>query len=166
LIINNIEIFKKKHNEINFEINIDEKIWFMELDKVQIKQVIDNLVNNSIKFSDTNNPHIRLNTYIDNWSIYIEVEDNWKTFKDIDITNLFKKYSTWKNYWIWLWMWLYLCKKIIELHNWNIYCSLSKLWWAKFTIRLPYIFKKKLVFIEIIIILYIHIFMILTIWTY
>jgi hypothetical protein len=26
LIINNIEIFKKKHNEINFEINIDEKI--------------------------------------------------------------------------------------------------------------------------------------------
>lgn len=140
LVLNELEMLKKEHKKIDFLVNLDDNIGFIELDKVQIIQVIENLINNAIKFSSKNNlnPQIVINTYLNNEYNVIEIEDNWKEFEYTDISSLFEKYTTWKWSSIWLWMWLYLCKKIIELHNWEIYSVNSeKLGWAKFIIKLP-----------------------------
>jgi two-component system sensor histidine kinase VicK len=139
LIISELELLKKEHPQINFIVNLDDNVWFLELDKVQIIQVIENLLNNAIKFSlkDNIKPQIMLTTYFKNNSVYIEIDDNWDEFEYTNISGLFDKYTTWKGSSIWLWMWLYLCKKIIELHKWEIYATNSeKLWWAKFIIIL------------------------------
>lgn len=140
LILNEFEIIKRKNNKVKFNFNLSEDIWFTELDKVQIIQVIENLINNAIKFSSESNnyPKIIITTKCDERYITIEIEDNWKEFEYTNISGLFEKYTTWKWSSIWLGMWLYLCKKIISLHNWEISAIHSdKLWWAKFIIKLP-----------------------------
>jgi K+-sensing histidine kinase KdpD len=139
LLLYEVAILQKKNPNINFITNIDINIWFLELDKVQIIQVIDNLLNNAVKFSlkDNLKPQIIILTYLKEKSIFIEIEDNWQEFKNINISNLFEKHETWKWTSIWLWIWLYLCKKIINWHNWEIYAINSKkIWWAKFVIKL------------------------------
>ena len=149
LLLKKIERFKKEHIKINFTLNIDKKIWFVEIDKVQFKQVIDNLLNNSLKFCKNLRPIIDILVKIKKKNIIISIEDNWEWFKNIDVKTIFNKYISWnKNYWnninFWIWMWLYLCKKIIEKHNWKIKARVSnKLWWAKFIINIPIQYKKK-----------------------
>jgi K+-sensing histidine kinase KdpD len=69
--------------------------------------------------------------------IYINIEDNGQWLSDHEIENIFEKYATGTNDSIGLWMGLYLCKKIVELHGWNIGAKNSTtLWWACFTIKL------------------------------
>ena len=133
-----IDMYKKINENIKFELNIWNNIWFVELDKIQFTQVIDNLLTNWVKFSkESKNKIIKVSCFIKNNYIFINIEDSWKWFKNIDITHIFDKYSTWNISWTGLWMWLFLCKRIVELHNWEINASVSKkIWWAKFTIRL------------------------------
>jgi len=132
-----INIFKKVNKNIDFIIDIPKLNLDINLDIIQFIQVIDNLINNAIKFCNWNKPIIKISGYT-LWSyIYIIIEDNWKWFNKIDTISLFDKYSTGKTSSAWLGMWLYLCKKIVEMHNWTISAnSSSKLWWAEFTIKL------------------------------
>lgn len=137
LIKNEIEIFSHINQNIVFLEEIDKNIWFIEIDKIQFTQVFENIVNNAIKFCEKN-WKILISCYIDNWNLVIWIEDNWKWFEGINISELFDKYSTWKSNNSWLWMWLYLCKKIISMHKWDIFAEKSiKLWWAKFIIYIP-----------------------------
>jgi len=137
-LVNEIKIFEKIENNIFFDINIESKPRYIDIDIIQFTQVIDNLITNSIKFCSLKKKIIKFSTYT-KWNyIYIVIEDSWIWFKNIDIKCIFDKYSTWNSSSAGLWMWLYLCKKITELHNWDITASKSeKLWWAKFTIKLP-----------------------------
>lgn len=138
LIKSEVEIYKKNNENIVFNLNIDEKISYICLDKVQFTQVIDNLLTNAVKFSQEQKWYINISCYMNNKNLHINIEDNWFWFKEVDIVHIFDKYSTWKVSWVWLWMWLYLCKRIVELHNWKINASISKkLWWAKFSISIP-----------------------------
>lgn len=139
LISSELVIYMKNNENIEFIVNFDLDIWFLELDKVQMLQVINNLLTNAVKFASkwVENPKIAISTYKKGSNIYIEIEDNWKEFEYTDIAALFQKYTTWKGSSIWLWMWLYLCKKIVEMHNWEIYAENSQeLGWAKFVIIL------------------------------
>ncbi|MGB2111488.1 MAG: hypothetical protein ACPHY8_06890 [Patescibacteria group bacterium] len=52
LLKNEISIFEKIHPEIVFHTNFDEDIQYIPLDKVQFRQVIDNLINNALKIID------------------------------------------------------------------------------------------------------------------
>lgn len=134
-----VDIYKKNNKNIIFNLNINKDIWYINLDKVQFTQVIDNLLTNAVKFSQKDKGRININCFKENNKVFLAVEDNWTWFLEIDIANIFDKYSTWKSSWIWLWMWLYLCKKIVELHKWSIEASLSKdLWGAKFLINIPW----------------------------
>lgn len=137
LINSEVKMYKKVNNDIHFNLNIEDDIWFISIDKIQLTQVIDNLLTNAVKFSKQNNKIININCFSKDKYIFLEIEDSWKWFNNIDLTNIFNKYSTWNISKTWLWMWLYLCKKIVQLHEWTIHASFSKkLWWAKFTIRL------------------------------
>lgn len=143
LLKNEIWLFQKVHTNITFITNFDESISYFTLDKVQFRQVIDNLINNSIKI-------INQDKYEDGqiflgctqrWKeIIIEIEDNWVGFTNLDIKKIFDKYTTWKWSSVWLGMGLYLCKTIVELHWGNIQAAFwKKLWWAKIIIKIPII---------------------------
>jgi signal transduction histidine kinase len=140
LLKHEIELFQKTHTGITFISEFDESIQYMEIDKVQFKQVIDNLLNNAVKVINPEEWEISLTCKKEKKYIMIEIEDNGKGFSNLDIKKIFDKYSTWKWSSVWLWMGLYLCKTIIELHWWNIQAALwKKLWWAKIIIRIPII---------------------------
>lgn len=134
-----VELFWKSNPWVSIILKTYKKIWYVDLDKIQIKQVIDNLLTNSIKYSNVKNLEIIISVYsIWEENFWISIEDNWKWFKKVDIAALFEKYSMWETSTIWIWMWLYLCKKIISMHNWWIKAEFSKkLWWAKFSFKIP-----------------------------
>ena len=113
----------------------------MAIDKIQIQQVINNLLDNAVKFiSDTNNPIIIISANKKWNNLYISIEDNGKWFEWIEIKDIFDKYSTWNRWTVWLGMGLYLCKKIISMHNGIIKASVSpSLHGAMFSITIPII---------------------------
>lgn len=140
LLNHEIGLFQKIHPWITFITDFDESLKYLELDKVQFKQVIDNLINNAIKVINSDEWEISISCKKIKKEICIEIEDNWKGFSDLDIKKIFDKYSTGKWSSVWLWMGLYLCKTIVELHWWNIQAAFwKKLWWAKIIIKIPII---------------------------
>lgn len=133
-----IERFRNVNKKIKINLSIDKDIWYIEIDKVQFTQVIDNLLNNALKFSNKYDSIINIKCYSKWNDIIIKIEDNWKWFNDIDIKSIFWKYVTWWLSTVWIWLGLYLCKKIISMHNWTIVAKNSKeLWWASFVIKIP-----------------------------
>jgi len=130
--------FKKNNPKIDFDVNLDRKLGKIKIDRVQFRQVIDNLVNNAIKFANKDMPKVSFSAEKEDEHIHIKVEDNWKGFQDTDISSIFDKYFTGKSSSIWIWIGLYLCKKIVEFHDWRIEAKFSKkLKGGKFTIILP-----------------------------
>ena len=130
--------FSKNNKKITFDTHIEKDIGKIEIDKVQFRQVIDNLINNAIKFADKENPKISFFAEANSDNICIKVEDNWRWFKNADISSIFDKYFTGKSSGIGIGIGLYLCKKIIEFHDGKIEAKFSKkLWWGKFVITIP-----------------------------
>ncbi len=138
LLKNEISIFQKIHPDIVFHTNFDEDIKYIPLDKVQFRQVIDNLINNALKIIHPQTWEMYISCLEKENMIQIIIEDNGKWFTQLEINNIFEKYSTGKWSYIWLWMGLYLCRTIVELHNGNIQASFwKKLWWARIIINIP-----------------------------
>ena len=138
LIKSEANYIKNAFPDINLEFKSKLKSVFIEIDKVQFTQVISNLLNNSIKFIENKEARILIILKEEENCYVLNIEDNGIWFKNWEEKLIFTKYNTWKNKSIWLWMWLYLCNKIVKLHKWEIFASNSeKLWWAKFTIKLP-----------------------------
>lgn len=135
-----VELFSHVHSNITFRSKIDKKIGFVSIDKIQIQQVINNLLDNAVKFLDENNPTISISAH-KKWSnLTLSIEDNGKWFEWIDIKDIFDKYSTGNRWTVWLGMGLYLCKKIISMHNGTIEASTSdSLKGAAFSISIPII---------------------------
>lgn len=123
---------------VNFDIEL-KNIGYKDIDEVQFRQVIQNLLWNALKFTNQDRAVIRIRlSRTKTWVAKLSIEDNGKGFAGVNISNIFDKYSTGNQDGIWLWMWLYLCKRIVELHAGKITSAPSKyLGWAKFTITLP-----------------------------
>lgn len=135
---NEINIFKKIHPDVVFHIDFDESIDYISLDKVQFRQVIDNLLNNALKIIDPQTGEIYISCMQKGENIEIVIEDNGIWFSQLEINNIFEKYSTGKWTYIGLGMGLYLCRTIVELHNGKIQASFwKKLWWARIIINIP-----------------------------
>lgn len=133
-------LFQKMHTDKSIYVEIQNDLHFIEIDKIQFKQVIDNLITNAVKFSDKNNGKVLITANKGPKYYTIEIEDNWKWFTDLNIAKIFDKYSTGSSNSIWLWIGLYLCKKIVELHWGKIQANFwKKLWWAKISVKLPVI---------------------------
>lgn len=135
-LMDEVQAFRYKFPKINFSDDVANGVMF-DIDTTQFRQVVQNLINNSIKFASTLDPRISIWLKKKWKKILLQIEDNWDGFENIDIGEVFWKYSTWWGSATWLWMWLYLCKKIVELHGWEIEASNSKnLWWACFSIKI------------------------------
>lgn len=139
-----IDSFQVTYSNINFDAHIDNTLGYMEVDEIQFRQVITNIIWNAVKFVQVKNPTISINVSNSNpsWKdmegkIFISIEDNGPGFNDFESGSIFDKYATGNGTTKGLGMWLYLCKKIIELHGGSISASNSKtLGWACFSIIL------------------------------
>ncbi len=129
------EIYAKMNEQIQFITRIDRSMGFIELDRIQFQQVIDNILQNAVKFACPKNPIIEVSASIQNEALIIIIEDNGQWFQNMDIQKIFDKYVTGWGVSSWLGMGLYLCKRIIEMHGGVIEASNAK--GARFTITLP-----------------------------
>jgi len=122
---------------INYKLEIF--LDYFNIDQVQFRQLFDNLIQNSIKFS-IGSIYILIKVYKSDWFIMIEYHDNWIWFDNtIDLNNIFDIYYYWNYSNTWMWIGLFFCKKILELHNGNIKASNSNiLLWAMFYISFKY----------------------------
>lgn len=140
LLKNELEVHTHTNENIQFIDRIDANIWFLKIDKIQFRQVIENLISNAIKFTQGKNGVICITGYKTKESLVVKIEDNGNGFEDIQIEELFDKYSKWNTNIVWLWMGLYLCKKIISMHQGSIQAGVSEEFgWAQFTIEIPII---------------------------
>ncbi len=130
--------YKKTNDKLEFILDIDSEIDYITIDKIQFGQVIDNLIVNAIKFSNKEKPQIFIKILNIDKNLIFEIEDNGEWFEWVDAENIFDKYVTGKISNVWIWMWMYLCKKIVELHGWNIKAWNGEyLHWASFKIVIP-----------------------------
>lgn len=134
-----IELVAHINDNIFFETIIDAWVGFVEIDKIQFQQVLNNLLDNALKFlTNVEDPHIRLKVSATKKLLNISIEDNGQGFEWIDPLFVFDKYRIGKKETAGLGMGLYLCKKIVEMHHGSIGASTSQeLWGAKFTISIP-----------------------------
>ena len=133
-----VETLGKKYENIDFSFKVLNEVWFVSIDKIQFLQVISNLLNNSIKYVDKDNPKIQLTLHKSMQSFILTVEDNWPWIDNESISNIFDKYRKLDNSSEGFWFWLYLCEKIVFLHGWTIKAYNSKeLSWAMFKIKIP-----------------------------
>jgi K+-sensing histidine kinase KdpD len=133
-----IELFSHVYPDTTFRSELDRDIGFVQIDKIQFQQVINNLLDNAVKFTKHEDPLICISARKDNNILYVVIEDNGWWFEWVDIENLFDKYTIGSNWSTGLWMGLYLCKKIISMHNGTIEASVSPLHHgARFTITIP-----------------------------
>ncbi|MBP9780063.1 HAMP domain-containing histidine kinase [Candidatus Gracilibacteria bacterium] len=133
-----IAYYQEIHKEILFLTHIDPNLRFVELDRVQFRQVITNLVENAIKFVNAQKPIISITVQKVGTYFELIIEDNGAGFQGIEIGDLFDKYTSGKEKAIGIGMGLYLCKKIVELHSGTISATISQKYkGAKFTLCIP-----------------------------
>ena len=96
----NLSDFLSAEKQI-FEINYPQTHFFIEetkkryqLDQVQFRQMLHNLIHNAIKFADVKNPCINVILSSENEKLYLHIEDNGDGIKNIDISKIFDKYSS------------------------------------------------------------------------
>jgi signal transduction histidine kinase len=85
--------FQRKFPGIDFIDNVGESSS-RDIDETQFRQVIQNLINNAIKFIDPRHGKILVSMKQESQKICISIEDNGKGFDEIDISEVFEKYST------------------------------------------------------------------------
>ena len=133
---NELLVMQKTFQKVHFQLDGND-IWKIEIDEIQFREVIHNLLTNASKYVNAEKWKVLVALEEKHGNIKITIEDNGEWLSEADIENIFEKYATWNNDSIWLGMWLYLCKRIVELHWWKISASNSeKLGWANFTIKL------------------------------
>lgn len=114
-------IMKEKNIEFNLINNLKNEIQ-IEIDEQQIRQIFSNLLNNAIKFSNSDNPKISIEISDNSDVIQISIIDNGEGIPDKDKERIFEKFQTTKvSMGTGIGLGLYICKKIIELHKGKIW---------------------------------------------
>jgi len=125
-------IMKKKY--LKFNLKIPKKKLNAKVDITQLRQVLYNLLNNASKFTHKNGQVVlSLEEY--KGKILIQVNDSGNGIPDNLKKSIFGKFRT-KSAGSGIGLGLYLCRKIIELHNGNIWIEDSDLGGASFCVQL------------------------------
>ncbi len=130
---------------INLISRIEEHTPVIEVDRSRIAQVLDNLVDNAIKFCSPNDT-VSINTKIDGDSISVIVSDTGPGLKDSDFDKLFIKNAELSNKPTnnepHTGLGLAICKQLIDLHGGEIDAMNNNEKGVSFWFKLP-IFKLK-----------------------
>jgi ligand-binding sensor domain-containing protein/signal transduction histidine kinase len=89
VLLNNQKMAERKEQTLHFE---SDGICVVEADEGRIRQVMDNLVNNAIKYSPNGKP-IRIKAYCVNDSVRFEVNDEGPGFTETDKKRVFGKFQ-------------------------------------------------------------------------
>lgn len=127
-----LPIIRQKHQKFDFYAAQEKK--FVNIDPIQIRQVIHNLIKNANKFTPEHGS-ISLEVEADSNWIYIWVKDNGQGIPDDLKKNIFEKFRT-KLSEAGIGLGLYLSKKTIELHGGKIWVEDNKPRGSAFCVQL------------------------------
>ena len=118
-----VAIVKKHADKYKISVNMPEDIVFIKVDGVLIRQVLVNLLNNSINYSPEGS-EITVSVYCKDNHVIFEVKDNGPGVEDADLPYVFERYhrsntSSVRNR-KGLGLGLSLCKSIVEAHHGEI----------------------------------------------
>ncbi|MEA2088551.1 MAG: GAF domain-containing sensor histidine kinase, partial [Patescibacteria group bacterium] len=123
------EIAKTKNLKINT--NIQKNLPAILVDKVKIKEVVSNLIDNAIKYTKQGNiiVDLKLVKNEDKKFLLLSITDNGMGIAEEDISNIFKKFIRGKKVSLvhteGLGLGLYFSKKVIEAHHGKIWVESS-----------------------------------------
>lgn len=109
------------------------------LDKMQMKRVFKNLIQNAISYGQTNS-NIEIKLVKKDKNIIITVKDYGKGISKEDIDKIFNKYysASKKFRKIGTGLGLYLSKEIVEAHDGQLYVTSEENKYTEFSIKLPF----------------------------
>lgn len=123
-ISNSIEFSKNKYadNNVSFNVNVEDNIY-CNFDKTELKYVIDQLINNAVRFSE-NNATISVNVKKNDTKIITTITDHGIGFEAENATKLFNEFYVENTYDVYqkkcLGLGLTFVKKIINLHKGSV----------------------------------------------
>ena len=136
-IANTLSLFKQDFADNNISINFDpEKIYKILADKLQIEQILINLISNCLyALADVKNPSIDIQLKKDNNRLHLEITDNGIGISDEIKENIFVPYFTTRKNGSGIG--LTLTKSIIEAHKGAIHFKSKK---GKTTFTITFIY--------------------------
>ncbi|MCY6371306.1 sensor histidine kinase [Clostridium ganghwense] len=110
--------FKKRFEKVGIEVslNIEKKPCYAAGDVNRLKQVLINIIDNAIKFSEEDGK-ISINTYLRQENVLIQIEDNGIGIPKKDIHKVTHKFYKGKSKKSGSGIGLSICKEIIHLHG-------------------------------------------------
>ena len=136
-----------KEKQIDLKCIISEKIpEYMIWDPTRLRQILDNLISNAIKFTEKW-WSIEIKCLSGELWIYFEVCDNWIWISAENQEKIFARFnqadtSTTRKYW-WTWLGLSIVRQLVNLMWWNIELTSEEGQWSKFYFTLPLKIWKK-----------------------
>ncbi|NNC37107.1 MAG: GHKL domain-containing protein [Hyphomonadaceae bacterium] len=121
---------------INTFFYLHEEDVFVFVDKIQIQQVVHNLVRNAVDaMAETHPRRINISTRVENGSVAISIKDSGPGLDETLEQNLFKPFASTKSNGMGLG--LSICRRILTAHNGQIAASNHAEGGAVFTFSLP-----------------------------
>jgi PAS domain S-box-containing protein len=110
---------EKSHAQISIKTDVDT----VEGDRIQLVQLIQNLLSNALKFTDTDQPQIKIESFRENGHVKFAVTDNGIGIAPNDLNKvfeIFRRLNTKKEY-PGTGIGLAICKKIVDRHGGRIW---------------------------------------------
>lgn len=118
-----IQNVKTSVENSNAEITIETDVDSIEGDRVQLVQLIQNLLSNALKFTNSEEPRIRIKSFRENGRVKFAVSDNGIGIAEADLNKIFeifRRLHTKKEY-PGTGIGLAICKKIVDRHGGRIW---------------------------------------------
>lgn len=134
-VINNLSEYINENNAtINFE-----DLPTIKVNKIQIKQLFQNLIENGVKYNENKNPTINIRVNKSKKMLKITFEDNGIGVSENFHEQIFDMFKRLHNNTVYqgTGIGLAICKKIMELHNGNIKISSNENHGSTFTLEFP-----------------------------
>ncbi len=134
------EICTPYQTELTIDLKLEEKLPLLFADKIQIKQVLENLIQNSINAAK-DNFNIKINTSFTDSIINLSIQDNGYGIDAKDINEIFKPYFTKSRGGTGLG--LAIVKRIIESHGGSINVESQVNVGTTFILSFPIVYKQE-----------------------
>jgi two-component system cell cycle sensor histidine kinase/response regulator CckA len=124
---------------IKLESHFSHQAWNLDLDRMAFGRIMQNLLDNAVKFSDENSV-VKVRMLVQNDKTLIEVEDSGVGICPSEQATLFKRFGQGRHgqkLGTGSGLGLYLCKQIVNAHNGEIFCSSQENAGSTFRVVLP-----------------------------
>ncbi len=124
-----------EEKKIDLKLKLDPEVQAVEGDRLELRRVLTNLINNAIKFTDRGSVEVRLHS--SSAQIAIEIEDTGIGIASEEQKTIFERYRQGSHKRSGKGLGLYLCRQIINSHQGRIEVKSTVNQGSVFTIYLP-----------------------------